>query len=101
MAGIRADQPESGGSRRRPCRHVCPVSEAPRRHQTRRGTAAAGGRPRLAVHDRNSNGDHHIVADATGMGGPSPLSYTRVITYAYHRLQRMTDVVENPGTIYY
>jgi YD repeat-containing protein len=39
-----------------------------------------------------------LGADATGLGGPSPLSSARVITYAYHRLQRLTDAVENLGT---
>jgi hypothetical protein len=33
-----------------------------------------------------------------GMGGPSPLASARVITYAYHRLQGLTDAVENLST---
>jgi len=38
----------------------------------------------------------------TTSGGPTtPISATRVITYAYDGLQRLTDAVENPGTAYH
>ena len=37
----------------------------------------------------------------TPTGTSGPLASTRVITYAYDGLQRLTDAVENPGTAYH
>jgi len=60
----------------------------------------------LIVADLMVNGGATLTAGGPGSsvssGGPTiPISATRVITYAYDGLQRLTDAVENPGAAYH
>lgn len=60
----------------------------------------------VIVADLTVNGGATLTAGGPGSPTPSdgpttPLTATRVITYAYDGLQRLTDAMENPGTAYH
>jgi len=60
----------------------------------------------VIVADLTVNGGATLTAGGPGSPTPSdgpttPLTATRVITYVYDGLQRLTDAMENPGTAYH